>query len=563
MWPVHVLQSGARIRHIVSRRACYSQKYPRYRVEWVMIAEAKNERHSLEFLSAQEYRSLVEAIADFAIYMLDPNGHVISWNLGAERFKGYKAPEVLGKHFRMFYTEEDRETGLPERALSIAYSDGRFEHEGWRLRKDGSRFWAHVMIDRIANEEGVVIGYAKITRDVTPQKEAAEQLERAREALLQSQKLESIGKLTGGVAHDFNNLLMIIQSSLEMIEIKSDQPAQVVKLAANATAAVKRGSALTQRMLAFARKQELRMEVIDVKELVRGMSDMLQRSLGPRIRLATNFPKELDKVLIDTNQLELAVMNLAVNARDAMPDGGNLTFSAHSLAVDRAHSTGLDPGDYVCLVIADDGVGMDEGTMARATEPFFTTKGVGKGTGLGLSMVHGLMEQSGGRMTIKSSQGVGTCVELWLPTAKAGHVEGSQAHTHSARLSLANNSLCVLVVDDDPLVRATTGVVLESLGHTAIEVSSAAEALSVLEGANEVDVLLTDHAMPGMTGAQLTNEVNIRWPDLPVVLASGYAEIQENLTDGAIRLTKPYGRDDLIRAINQILNKHAADVHGI
>jgi PAS domain S-box-containing protein len=527
-----------------------------------MAEKAKNKRHSLEFLSAQEYRSLVEAIADFAIYMLDPAGHIISWNLGAERFKGYKVDEVLGKHFRMFYTEEDREMGLPERALSIAHTDGRFENEGWRSRKDGSRFWAHVIIDRITNDEGTVIGYAKITRDVTPQKEANEQLERAREALFQSQKLESIGKLTGGVAHDFNNLLMIIHSSLEMIEIKSTQPAEVVKLSGHAKAAVKRGSALTQRMLAFARKQELRIDVVDVRDLVNDMTDLLQRSLGPRIRLETNFPNELNKVLVDANQLELALMNLAVNARDAMPDGGNLAFSAHSVAIDRSHATRLEPGVYVCLAIVDDGFGMDEDTMARATEPFFTTKGVGKGTGLGLSMVHGLIEQSGGRMTIKSSKGAGTRVELWLPTANVDRAGVSQSLTSdNARLSLANNSLCVLIVDDDPLVRATTGVLLESLGHKAIEVSSAAEALSVLEATNEVDLLLTDHAMPGMTGAELTNEANIRWPNLPVVLASGFAEIQEDLSDSAIRLPKPYGRDDLIRAINEVLGKHATHVH--
>ena len=523
-----------------------------------MVAKT-SKRHSLEFLSAQEYRALVEAIADFAIYMLDPGGRVISWNFGAERFKGYKTHEVLGKHFSMFYTEEDRAIELPQRALSIAHEDGRFEHEGWRLRKDGTRFWAHVIIDRITNDEGAVIGYAKITRDVTPQKEANEQLERAREALFQSQKLESIGKLTGGVAHDFNNLLMIIHSSLEMMEIKCDQPDQVIKLAGHAKVAVQRGSALTQRMLAFARKQELRLEIIDIKDLINGMTDMLQRSLGPRIRLTTNFPNELGKVSVDANQFELAVMNLAVNARDALPDGGNVTFSAHSVTIDRAHSTKLEPGNYVCLAISDDGIGMDEITMGKATEPFFTTKGVGKGTGLGLSMVHGLMEQSGGRMVIKSSKGIGTRVELWLPAAKVDRIGDLKAPTAgNASLSLANNSLCVLVVDDDSLVRATTGVVLESLGHRVIEMSSAEEAISVLEGVNDVDVLLTDHAMPGMTGAQLTSEVNIRWPELPVVLASGYAEIQEDLSDGAIRLTKPYGRDDLIRAINEVLNKSAA-----
>lgn len=523
-----------------------------------MTTETKK-RRSLEYLSALEYRSLVEAIADFAIYMLDPNGHIISWNLGAERFKGYKANEVLGKHFKMFYTEEDRDAGLPERALSIARAEGRFENEGWRLRKDGSRFWAHVVIDRITNDDGKIIGFAKITRDVTPQKDANEELERAREALFQSQKLESIGKLTGGVAHDFNNLLMIIYSSLEMIEIKSADPAHVLKLVGHAKLAVKRGSALTQRMLAFARKQELRMEIVDIRQLFNDISDMLQRSLGPRVCLTTHFPNEMDKVSIDSNQLELALMNLAVNARDAMPDGGNLSVSVHNATIDRAHSTRLEPGDYVCLTIADNGFGMDEETMTRATEPFFTTKGVGKGTGLGLSMVHGLMEQSGGRLVLKSSKGIGTRAELWFPASRADRARSSRPIApEKVSPSLSNNLLCVLVVDDDPLVRSTTGAMLESLGHKAIEASSAEEALSLLEGANDIDLLLTDHVMPGMTGAQLTNEANIRWPNLPVVLASGFGEIQEDLSDGAIRLAKPYGRDDLIRAINEVLNTHAA-----
>ncbi len=525
-----------------------------------MATNVKNEHHSREYLSAQEYRSLVEAIADVAIYMLDPNGQIISWNLGAERFKGYPAAEVLGRHFRMFYTPEDREIRLPERALSIANAEGRYEYEGWRLRKDGGRFWAHVIIDRIANDEGVVIGYAKVTRDVTPQKEASEQLERARNALFQSQKLESIGKLTGGVAHDFNNLLMIIQSSLEMIEVKNASPEQIVKLVGHAKAAIKRGSALTQRMLAFARKQELRMELVDIRDLIYGMTDMLQRSLGPRIRLVTAFSDTLEKISIDSNQFELALMNLAVNARDAMPDGGSLTFSARSVAIDRIHPTQLEPGNYVCLAIADDGVGMDEATIARATEPFFTTKGVGKGTGLGLSMVHGLIEQSGGRMLIHSTKDAGTRVELWLPIAGVEMERNSPSLTYrKVSPSLANNSLRVLVVDDDPLVCATTGALLDSLGHRALEVPSAEEAISVLESDHDINMLLTDHAMPGMTGAQLTNEVNIRWPGLPVMLASGFAEIHEEISDKAIRLPKPYGRDDLIRAINEALNKVPSD----
>jgi PAS domain S-box-containing protein len=520
-------------------------------------------RYFLEGISAQTYRSLVEAIADFGIYILDPEGRVASWNRGAERFKGYTLEEVLGKYFGMFYTPEDREIGLPERALASARIEGRFENQGWRLRKDGSRFWAHAVIDRITDSDGVILGYAKITRDVTPQREASKQLERAREALFQSQKLESIGKLTGGVAHDFNNLLMVIHSSLEMIELKSADPTQVLRLVGHAKAAVQRGASLTQRMLAFARKQELRMQAMDLRTLVNDMMELLQRSLGPRIHFKTSFPDALDNITADANQLELALMNLALNARDAMPNGGCLTISAFGLNVDADHPTQLPSGRYVCVEIADDGIGMDEETVMRATEPFFTTKGVGKGTGLGLSMVHGLIEQSGGRMLIKSDKGMGTRVELWLPAAGADHTTSLPSTAHDkATLSLANNSLHVMVVDDDPLVRATTSVVLETLGHRAMEIASGEEALAALSAGLPIDLLLTDHAMPGMTGSELANAVSERWPDVPIVLASGYAEIDDHLCDGVMRLNKPYGRDDLIRTLNEVLSKKGKDHFG-
>jgi len=499
-----------------------------------------------------QYRLLVESITDYAVFMLDQDGRVVSWNRGAERIKGYKAEEIIGKHFSLFYTQGDRDAGEPQKNLARAFSEGRVEREGWRVRKDGTRFWAHVEVDRILDDDGQWVGFAKITRDVTDQREAAQELDRAREALFQSQKTEAIGKLTGGVAHDFNNLLMVIQSCLDMVELKLPQESPLHRLVHNAQSAVQRGSALTQRMLAFARKQELRVAPVDIAELVTNMTELLRRSLGPRVDISTAFPAALRSVKTDANQLELALMNLAVNARDAMPDGGNLAITARNVSIDATHSTRLAPGEYVCLSVTDEGEGMDEETLAKATEPFFTTKGVGKGTGLGLSMVHGLVEQSGGRLVIKSSKGFGTRVEMWLPTVQPALVDNADETVARPASVKRENSPCrlhILIVDDDPLVRNVTAAVLQDLGHRVTEVASAEEALLVLETRLDIDMLITDHAMPGMTGAQLVGEVNIRWPALPVVLATGYAEIPGDLSDGATRLSKPYDRLGLVDAI--------------
>ncbi|RDS79138.1 PAS domain-containing sensor histidine kinase [Dyella monticola] len=512
--------------------------------------------------SQEQFRLLVQSVTDYAIFMLDRHGRVASWNYGAERIKGYRPSEIIGKHFSVFYTQVDREKGEPHKNLSLATTEGRVESEGWRVRKDGSRFWAHVVIDRILDDHGELIGFAKITRDVTEQREAAAELDRAREALFQSQKTEAIGKLTGGVAHDFNNLLMVIQSCLDMVELKLPHESQLRRLVQNAQSAVQRGAALTQRMLAFARKQELRVAPVDVVSLVANMTDLLRRSLGPLITISTLFPAALNAVKTDANQLELALMNLVVNARDAMREGGNLTIAARNVTIDASHSTRLSPGEYVCLSVTDEGDGMDDETLAKATEPFFTTKGVGKGTGLGLSMVHGLAEQSGGRLVIKSSKGFGTRVEMWLPSVQADAMSLLQDSEipPSVHPLHPSASLHIVVVDDDPLVLNATGAVLQDLGHRVIEAASAEEALHALENHTGVDMLITDHAMPGMTGAQLVGEVNIRWPALPVVLATGYAEIPTDLSDGATRLTKPYDRAGLALAINKAMEDRRVQV---
>jgi PAS domain S-box-containing protein len=360
-------------------------------------------------------RLLMEAVTDYAIYMLDAKGIVSSWNPGAQRFKGCTAGEIIGQHFSRFYSEEDQKSGLPSKALETAARQGKFENEGWRVRKDGSQFWAHVVIDPIRAEDGEIIGFAKITRDLTERKEAQEKLERTREALLQSQKMEAIGQLIGGVAHDFNNLLMAVLGSLELLRKRLPDDPKMLALLENAVQGAERGTALTKRMLAFARAQELKQEAIVIPELVRGMTDLLQRSLGPSVRIETRFPLLLAPAQTDANQLEMALLNLMVNARDAMPDGGEIVVATREEKVDVGQGIGLRPGPYICLSVSDTGEGMDKETLRRAMEPFFTTKGLNKGTGLGLSMVHGFAEQSGGRFILHSRKG--TTAELWLPVA--------------------------------------------------------------------------------------------------------------------------------------------------
>lgn len=374
------------------------------------------------------YRLLVDAVTDYAIYLLGPQGDVTSWNTGARRLKGYEEAEILGQHFSRFYTEEDRAAGLPERALRLAANAGRFEQQGWRVRKDGTRFWASVVIDPVVDDTGALIGYAKVTRDITEARDRELALGQAQEALFQSQKMEALGQLTGGIAHDFNNLLMVVLGSLEMLRKRLPADPRISPLLDNAIQGAQRGAALTRRMLAFARRQQLSLEPVDLLALIRSMAELLQSSLGSKVHIETRFPLWLSPVMGDTNQLELAVLNLAVNARDAMPDGGTLIIEARAHTLD-AQLHGLSPGDYVCLSLRDTGEGMDAATLARATEPFFTTKAPGQGTGLGLSMVHGLAEQLGGRFVLTSTRPGGTTAQLWLPVAQdsLSHPLASQA----------------------------------------------------------------------------------------------------------------------------------------
>ena len=384
--------------------------------------------------------------------------------------------------------------------------------------------------------------------------------EQALAQLFEAQKIDTIGQLTGGVAHDFNNLLMAMLGSLEILKkrLKDDSGSQ--RLLENALKGAERGAALTQRLLAFARRQELRPAIVDVAELVSGMQDLLARALGPEVRLQNDLPPDLPAVLIDANQLELALLNLAVNARDAMPDGGLLIFSAAEAdGSDKDAPTELKPGQYLRFSVVDTGRGMDEATLARAAEPFFTTKGVGKGTGLGLSMIHGFASQSGGTLRLKSVPGQGTTAEIWLPARKEASGKRTAPEVEED-VSPMQESLCVLVVDDDELVLMNTTAMLEDLGHKVLEATSGEQALRTLRRAPAIQLIITDHLMPGMTGIQLIEALRPDWPDVPVILATGFADLPVDLAPGVVRLDKPFRQKDLARAIAGAMRNGAGQV---
>ncbi|MBX4949291.1 PAS domain S-box protein [Rhizobium binae] len=504
--------------------------------------------------SEEQFRRLVQGVSDYAIYMLDPEGNVSSWNFGAERIKGYRPDEIIGRHFSTFYTPEDRAAGLPEAALRVARAEGRFEREGWRVRKDGTRFWASVVVDVIRGDDGQVLGFAKITRDITEKMETQRALEQAREELFQSQKMEAIGQLTGGMAHDFNNLLMAVLGSLEILKKRMPQDRSLTSLVDNAMQGAQRGAALTQRMLAFSRRQELHIEPIDVSGLVRGMMDILSRSLGPLTTIETYYPVRLPTILTDPNQLEMAILNLVVNARDAMPAGGRITLRASEESI-AAGNGPLSAGRYVRIAVIDEGEGMDAKTLEQAVTPFFTTKGVGKGTGLGLSMVQGLATQSGGRLTLKSSPGQGTTAELWFPVVAVE--QGTEVVAEPPqRDDDAQRRLRIVAVDDDGLVLMNTTLMLEDLGHTVFEAMAGPEALDILRK-EPVDLVICDHAMPRMTGAQLAEAIRSEWPKMPIILATGYADLPDGAGANLPRLGKPFSQAQLADAISRVASQGA------
>jgi PAS domain S-box-containing protein len=630
--------------------------------------------------SERSFRLLVEGVTDYAIYMLDLEGRVTSWNSGAQRIKQYAAPEILGRHFREFYVEEERRNGEPERNLEVVRREGRYEAEAWRVRKDGSQFWANVVMDPIRNEQGQLLGYAKITRDITERRRAEQVIREAgvrintlvetavdgvilidarghiqtfnpaceklfgysarevvgqnvkmlmpapyrnehdqylgnyqstgerkiigigrevkgqrkdgtvfpmdlsvgeakqdgesvfvgiihdlterkhtEEQLIQAQKMEAVGQLSGGIAHDFNNLLTVIVGNAEFLseELKSRYDLQ--KLADTIVQAGERGAELTQRLLAYGRRQTLNPVDIDCNNLVSGMRKLMQRTLSEEIEIRVTLDPDLEAAFADAGQLENAILNLAINAKDAMPNGGTISISTANMNLDERYSEQhpeVHPGHYVMIAITDDGHGMPAEVLNRVFEPFYTTKDVGKGSGLGLSMVYGFVKQSNGHVAIYSEPGLGTTVRIYLPSTSMPVTRSPHLAPEIPAANLGQET--VLVAEDDPFVRAYAVTCLESFGYRVIEAVDGRDALNKLAGGASADLLFTDVVMPGgINGWELAETARRMQPELKVLLTSGYAlealAERGRLPVGAVVLNKPYRKADLAKRVREAL----------
>ena len=490
----------------------------------------------------ERFRLLVSAVTDYAIYMLDASGHIATWNPGAQRFKGYVADEIIGQHFSRFFTPEDIATDLPGRALQRAAAEGRFEAEGWRVRKDGSRFWAHVVIDPIRDESGNHLGFAKITRDISDKKRAEEELDETREALAQAQKLQALGELTGGIAHDFNNLMTVVAGASDFLlkhpDLPQDKRQRYLKAIVETT---DRATSLTNQLLTFGRRQSLHPVVINLDHHLDAFADMTARMLSSRIRVLVELKAANSRVEVDLAQLDTALLNAAINARDAMPNGGRFTIETS----DWNH----EGRQAIRISLRDTGTGISEERLARVFEPFFTTKEVGKGTGLGLSQIHGFAAQAGGTASIDSLEGKGTTLHIVLPCSSKELSKNAPA-TDVAALP---EGLRVLLVEDNENVRGFAEVLLRDLKCNPTPANNGLEALDIL-GRQQFDVVFSDVVMPGMTGVQFAEAVRMMHPDMPMLLATGYSE-QTILAEetGFPVLSKPYDMTSLSKSLSRVI----------
>jgi PAS domain S-box-containing protein len=644
------------------------------------LTDQKRAQHALQERE-QTFRLLLDGMTDYAIYMLDPEGCVVSWNRGAQRIKQYAADEILGRHFSQFYSEEERQTGEPERALQVAAREGKYEAEGWRVRRDGSRFWASGVIDALRNGAGKVVGFGKITRDITERRRAEQEIQetaarfkalvdtavdgvimidahglvqmfnpaceklfgyRAGEVigqnvkmlmpphyssehdgylenfhrsgerkiigigrevvgqrkdgttfpmdlsvgearqesepifvgiihdltgrkqteaqLIQAQKMETIGQLSGGIAHDFNNLLTVVVGNAEILSETLRSRPDLQHFATGIVLAGERGAELTQRLLAFGRRQTLQPIEVDCNALVTEMEKLLRRMLAETISIRAMLDSDLWITYADPGQLENAIINLAINARDAMGAGGTLTITTANVPLDARYRDlhpEVKPGEYVMVAVTDNGSGMPKEVLEHVFEPFFTTKEVGKGSGLGLSMVYGFVKQSNGHVAIYSEPALGTTVRIYLP-AVAGTV-GKSPRRVQAEPAAEGGKEVVLVAEDDPFVRSYAVTSLSSLGYKVVEAADGREALHKLSEGAPADILFTDIVMPGgINGWDLAERARNLRPGLRVLLTSGYAletlAERGRLPPGAVILNKPYRKAELARRLREALS---------
>ena len=504
--------------------------------------------------SEDRFLRLVKGVKDYALYTLDAAGNVASWNSGAELIEGYRAEEILGRHLSTFYTTEDVEAGRAQLNLTEAASTGRTEEEGWRVRKDGTKFWANVVLSSINDARGGLLGFTKITRDLTERRNFEAQLR-------QAQKMEAIGGLAAGVAHDFNNLLSIILSYSELLALGLAENDPMRADLYEIRAAGLLAATLTRRLLAFGHQQVLQPKVVDLCHIVSGMEKMLRRIIGEDVELVANFDSECGKVRVDLGQIEQVILNLVVNARDAMPNGGQLKIEVAEVVLDAdfaAEHVDAKEGPHVLLTVSDTGIGMDEPTRTRMFEPFFTTKELHKGTGLGLATVFGIVKQSGGTIEVVSAPALGTTIKIYLPLVDRDELISPSSRPPDMTSTL-HGSETILLVEDDESVRIVARTILRKYGYNVLDAQGGGDAFLLCEQyAATIDLLLTDVVMPRMSGRQLAERLLLVRPHMKVLYMSGYTD------DTAMRhgifysakafIQKPITPEALARKVRQALD---------
>jgi len=515
------------------------------------------ERKNLALNSVRRhFQILIEGVVDYAIFALDKEGHIASWNSAAQKIMGYTAEEIIGKHFGIFYRPDERRAGAPDRALELASQRGKHEVEGWRIRKNGTPFFITGSVASTRDDAGNLLGFINILRDATERRDAEEKLVQAREQLAMSQKMEAIGKLTGGIAHDFNNLLMIIGGSAQifarLLDPKLPRAIEAIQNAA------KRGESLTRQLLTFSRHQHLSPTVVDLNASIKNMRTMIESSLRGNIVYNENIGDGVWPVKVDLAELELAIVNIAVNARDAMPSGGTFTLSVSDVTINQEVGDNRLEGAFLAIAFSDTGTGIPPNLLSKMFDPFFTTKEVGKGTGLGLSQVYGFAHQAGGTVTADSEVGQGTTITVYLPSCADEQITSKKASAKTkARHSQRQT---VLVVDDSADVAEVTSSLFEHLGYETIYRDSAEAALKLLEAGTKIDLVFSDIVMPGtIDGVGLAREIRSQYPNLPVVLTTGYSDAAKEAPSNLRILRKPFDIEALRDFIHDITASEIID----